>query len=72
MGLPGSVVKTLPNSAGDVGSLLSQEDALEEEMATHSSLPGTLPGKFHGCKSPAGYSPWSHKRVRHNSATKQQ
>ena len=31
-----------------------------------------LPGKFHGQRSPSGYSPWGHKRVRHNLATKQQ
>ena len=31
-----------------------------------------LPGKFHGQRSLVGYSPWSHKRVRHGSATKQQ
>ena len=30
-----------------------------------------LPGKSHGQKSLAGYSPWGH-RVRHNLATKQQ
>ena len=36
-----SVVKNLPANAGDkgdVGSILDQEDPLEEEMATHSSL----------------------------------
>ena len=33
---------------------LGQEDPLEEEMATHSSI---LPGKFHGQRSLAGYSP---------------
>ena len=27
--------------------------------------PVCLPGKFHGQKSLAGYSPWGHKRVRH-------
>ena len=33
---------------------LSQEDPLEEEMATHSR---TLPEKSHGQRSLAGYSP---------------
>ena len=33
---------------------LGQEDPLEEEMATHSSI---LPGKFHGQRSLVGYSP---------------
>ena len=41
-GLPGgSVVKTLPANAGDLGSSsLGREDPLEKEMATHSSSPG--------------------------------
>ena len=37
---------------------LSQEDLLEEEVATHSSV---LAWKFHGQSGPAGYSPWGHK-----------
>ena len=37
---------------------LSWEDTLEEEMATHSSI---LPGKFHGQRGLAGYSPWGQK-----------
>jgi len=40
-GFPGgSVVKNLPASVGDLGLILGQEDALDKEMATHSS---TLP-----------------------------
>ena len=31
-----------------------------------------MPGKSHGQKSLAGYSPWGRKRVGHNLATKQQ
>ena len=31
--------------------------------------PVFLPGKFHGQKSLAGYSPWGHKRVGHNWVT---
>ena len=34
---------------------LGQEDPLEKEMATYSSI---LPGKSHGQRSLAGYSPW--------------
>ena len=34
---------------------LGQEDPLEKEMATHSSI---LAGKFHGQRSLAGCSPW--------------
>ena len=35
-----------------------QEDPLEEEMATHSSI---LAWKSHGQRSLADYSPWGHK-----------
>ena len=38
---------------------LDQEDSLEEEMTT---TPVFLPGKFHGQRSLAGYTPWSHKK----------
>ena len=38
---------------------LGQDDPLEEEMATHSSQ--FLPGKSHGQRKLAGYSPWGHK-----------
>jgi len=31
-----------------------------------------LSGRFHGQRSPAGYSPWSCKGVRYNLVTKQQ
>ena len=34
--------------------------------------PVFLPGRFHGQRSLAGYSPWGHKRIRHDLATKQQ
>ena len=38
-GFPGgSVIKNLPANAGDEGSSLGQEDPLEKEMATHSSI----------------------------------
>ena len=37
---------------------LGWEDPLEKEMATCSSI---LPGKSHGQRSLAGYSPWVHK-----------
>ena len=35
---------------------LGRDDALEKEMAIHSS---TIPGKSHGQKSLVGYSPWN-------------
>ena len=34
--------------------------------------PVFLPGKSHAQRSLSGYSSWSHKRIRHNWATKQQ
>ena len=46
---------------------LGQEDPLEQEMATHSSiLAWEIPW------SRAGYSAWGLKKVRHNLATQQQ
>ena len=36
------------------------------------STPVVLPGKSHRQRSLAGYSPWGHKKVRHNLATKWQ
>ena len=69
MGFPrGSVVKNLHAKAGvketgggEVQSL-GQEDPLEEEMATCSSL---FPGESHRQRSLVGCSPWGH-RVRHD------
>ena len=43
--------------------------SLEEKMATHS--PMFLPGKSHEKRSRVGYSPWGHKRARHDLETKQ-
>ena len=45
------------------------EDPLEKKMAT---IPLFLPGKSDGQESLTDYSPWGHKRVRHDLATKQQ
>ena len=44
-GFPGiSVVKNAPGNAGDTGLIPGQEDPLEKEMATHSSvLAGEIP-----------------------------
>ena len=50
--------------------LLGWEGALEEEMATHSSiLAWGIPWTE---RSLAGYSLWGHKRGGHDLATKQQ
>ena len=57
------VVKNLLADAGDirdVGLIPECEDLLEEEMATHSSIPA---GESHGQKSLVGYSPWGCKEL---------
>ena len=38
---------------------LGREDPLEKETATHSIF---LPGKLHGQRNLADYSPWGHKQ----------
>ena len=58
MGFPGgSAVKNLPAMQEPLEMkflLLGKEDPLEEGMAT----PVFLPGKSHGQRSLAGFSPW--------------
>ena len=55
-GFPGgSVVKNLPASAEDMGPILGWKDPLEKNGYSF------LPGKFHGERSLAGYSPWGRK-----------
>ena len=57
-GFPGgSVIKNLPASAGASVQSLGGEDALEEEMATHSGILCTEGGQ----RSLAGYGSWGHK-----------
>ena len=58
----GSVVKNLPIKQETLIWSLGQEGPLEKEMATLVFLPG----KSHGQRSLAGYSPGGSKRVRHN------
>ena len=50
------LVKNLPTVQETWVQSLVQEDPLEKEMATHSA---SLPGKSHGQRSLACYSPWS-------------
>ena len=70
IGFPGgSVVKNLTAKQEMWIQSLGWEDPFEKEMATHLLF---LPGKMHGQRSLAGYSPWGHKRVRHDFTTKQQ
>ena len=55
------VVKNLSANAGDIGeagSILGQEDPLEEEW---QPTPVFLPGESHGQRSLVGYSPKGHK-----------
>ena len=50
---------------------LGWEEPLEKEMATHSSiLAWEIPWTEHPALLQEGYSPWGHKRVRHDLATK--
>ena len=56
--LGAQMVKNLPVMQQMWVWSLGQEDPLEKEMATHSSI---LAGEFHGQRSLAGYSPWDHK-----------
>ena len=63
------MVKNLPAMLETQGQSLGQEDPLEEEMVQSTQV--FLPGKSHGKRSLADYSPWGHKRVRHNVVTKQ-
>ena len=45
---------------------LGQEDPLQKEMATYSSI---LAWEISWTEEPAGYSPWVHKRVEHDLVT---
>ena len=48
---------------------LGWEDPLRRKW---QRTPVFLPGKSHGQRSLAGYSPWGRKRLRHDLVTKQQ
>ena len=61
------MVKNLPAMQETQVQSLDWEDPLEKKMA-----PVFLPGKSHGQRSLASYSPWGHKRVRQDLVTKQQ
>ena len=62
------MAKNLPANLGDVDSILGQEDPLEKEIATHSSIAWEIPWT----EEPAGCCPWGHKTVRHDLEAKQQ
>ena len=53
-------VKNLPATGETWVRYLGQEDPLDKEMATHSSI---LAGEFHGQRSLAGHSSWDRKEL---------
>ena len=62
-GLPTcAVVKNLPANAQDAASILGPKDALEEEMATHSSI---LAWRIPWTEEPGGLLFMGLQRVRH-------
>ena len=56
--LGAQMLKSLPTMQETWVRSLRQEDPLEKEMATHSSIPA---GESHGQRSLAGYIPWGLK-----------
>ena len=71
MGLPGgSEGKASACSAGAPGSIPKSGTSPGE--GHDNPTPVFLPGESHGQRSLVGYSPWGHKRVRHDLVTKQQ
>ena len=46
---------------------LHQQDSLDKEMATHSSI---LACETPWTEEPGGYNPWIHKRIGHDLVTK--
>ena len=57
------VVKNLPADAGDAGSISGQEDPLEEDMATHSSI---LAWRIPWTGEPGGLQSIGSQRVGHD------
>ena len=58
-----SLSKESPCNAGDLGSILSQEDPLEEGMATHSSI---LAWRIPWTEESGGLQSMGLQRVRHD------
>ena len=56
-------MKNLPAMQEMWVQFLGWEDPLEKEMTTHSSV---LAWEIPWTEKTGGYSPWGHKRVRHN------
>ena len=62
------MIKNPPGNAGDSGSIPGSGRPLEKEMATSSSI---LASEIPWTEDLMGCSPWDHKRVGHDLATKQ-
>ena len=65
------MVKNLPASAGDVGSIPGSGRSSGEENEWQPT-PVFLPGESRGQRNLSGYRSWGLKRVRHDLATKQE
>ena len=64
MGFPGgSDGKESAYNAGNLGLILGQEDPLEKEMATHSSI---LTWRIAWTEEPGGLQSMRSQRIRHN------
>ena len=63
------VVKNLPANTGDSGFILGQEDPLEKQMATHSSI---LAWEIPWTEEPGGLQSTGSQRLGNNLATQQQ
>ena len=59
------MIEILPANAEDTGSILGQEDAMEEEMATHSSI---LAWRIPWTEEPGGLQFMGSQRVGRDSA----
>ena len=64
----GLMIKDLPANAGGVGSILGQDDPLEEEMATHSSI---LAWRISWAGEPGRLQSMGSQRIGHNLAATQ-
>ena len=69
MGFPGGLVKNLPAMPEMWVRPLGQEDPLEQEMATNSSI---LAWEIPWAEEPGGLQSMGSQRVAHNLVTKQQ
>ena len=63
MGFPGGEIKASACNVGDLVRSLGQEDPLEKEMATHSSI---LAWRIPWTEEPGGLQSTGLQRVRHN------